>query len=59
MTYKLLDSGWLSGKVLSRVAPGGTPAFTAASSFQRARYAYLASDSTQTYSDGTPGKTIF
>ena len=59
MTYKLLDSGWLRGKVLSRVAPAGTPDFTAASSFQRARYGYLASSSTQAYSDGTSAKTVF
>ncbi len=59
MTYKLLDSGWLSSKVLSRAAPTGTPVFTAASSSQRARFAFLASDTTRTYSDGTPAKTIF
>jgi hypothetical protein len=59
MTYKLLDSGWLSGKILSRIAPAGTPAFTTATSSQRARYAFLAANTTQAYSDGTPGKTIF
>jgi hypothetical protein len=59
MAYKLLDSGWMSGKILSRIAPLGTPAFASASSTQRARYAFLASNSTQTYSDGTAAKTIF
>jgi len=59
MTYRLLDVGWLSGKILSRVAPQGTPAYPDASSSERARYMFLCADSTKAYSDGTPGKTIF
>lgn len=59
MTYQLQDSGWMNSKVLSRIAPTGTPAFTAASSYQRARYAFMANSATDTYSDGTSAKTIF
>jgi hypothetical protein len=59
MTYQLLDSGWMSTKVLSRFAPSGTPTFASATGTQKARYAFLAGDSTKTYSDGTPAKTIF
>lgn len=59
MTYQLQDSGWMNSKVLSRIAPSGTPAFTAASSYQRARYAFMANGTTNAYSDGTPAKTIF
>ena len=59
MNYRLLDTGWLSRKKLSRIAPQGTPAFPSASNFQRAKYMFLAQQSTGTYSDGTSGKTIF
>ena len=59
MTYQLLDSGWMSSKILSRIAPAGTPAFTVASSSQRARYAFLSANSTKSFSDGTAAKTIF
>lgn len=59
MNYRLLDAGWISAKKLSRLAPQGTPAFTAASSAQQARYMFISADATQEYSDGAPGKTIF
>ncbi|HEV2349010.1 MAG TPA: hypothetical protein VG028_04090 [Terriglobia bacterium] len=59
MAYQLLDSGWMSGKILSRIAPSGTPAFASASSYQRTRYAFMASNSTMTFSDGTAPKTIY
>jgi hypothetical protein len=59
MGYQLLDSGWMSSKFLSRIAPSGTPAFATASSTQRTRYAFLADNSTREFSDGTAAKTIF
>jgi len=59
MTYQLQDSGWMNNKALSRIAPTGTPAFSAASSYQRARYAFMANSTTNAFSDGTPAKTIF
>ena len=59
MTYRLLDSGWMSSKILSRIAPTGTPAFTAASSYQRTRYGFMANNLTKVFSDGTAAKTIF
>ena len=59
MTYQLQDSGWMNSKILSRIAPAGTPAWTAASGYQRARFAFLADSASDTYSDGTPAKTIF
>lgn len=59
MTCTLLDSGWARSKVLSRVAPQGTPAFPNASSSARSRYLFISGAATNAYSDGTPGKTIF
>ena len=59
MTCTLLDSGWAGSKVLSRVAPQGTPVFPNASSSARSRYLFISSAATKAYSDGTPGKTIF
>jgi len=59
MAYQLLDTGWMGSKVLSRIAPQGTPAWSAASSTERERYMFLSQESTRTYSDGTPGKTVF
>jgi hypothetical protein len=59
MTYQLLDVAWVSAKRLSRVAPLGTPAYPSATSAQRARYMFVCSDSTDAYSGGVAGKTIF
>jgi hypothetical protein len=59
MTYQLLDTGWMGAKVLSRIAPQGTPAWSAASSTERERYMFLSQDSTGSYSDGANGKTIW
>jgi hypothetical protein len=59
MTYGLLDLGWVAAKQLSLVAPQGTPAYTAASTTERARYMFVSGDATETYSDGTAGKTIW
>jgi hypothetical protein len=59
MAYQLLDTGWMGAKVLSRIAPQGTPAWSAASSTQRERYMFLSQETNGTYSDGTPGKTVF
>jgi hypothetical protein len=59
MTYRLLDTNWIRAKKLSRVAPDGTAAWAQASSAQRERYMFICLDSTQKYSDGTAGKTIW
>lgn len=59
MTYKLLDTSWLSSKILSRIAPAGTPAWSAATSAERNRYMFLSSSATGAYSDGTSGKTLW
>ncbi|HEX5410470.1 MAG TPA: hypothetical protein VFZ27_01260 [Terriglobia bacterium] len=59
MAYQLLDTGWMGAKVLSRIAPEGTPAWSAASSTERARYMFISEDDNGAYSDGTPGKTVF
>jgi hypothetical protein len=59
MAYQLLDTGWMGSKVLSRIAPQGTPAWGGASSSQRERYMFLSQEATGTYSDGTAGKTVF
>ncbi len=59
MAYQLLDTGWMGSKVLSRIAPQGTPAWSGASSAQRERYMFLSQEATGTYSDGTAGKTVF
>ena len=59
MTYRLLDIGWIAGKVLSRVAPQGTPAYPSAPGSQQARYMFIADSATEQYSDGTPGRTIW
>ncbi|TAM79187.1 MAG: hypothetical protein EPN47_19455 [Acidobacteria bacterium] len=59
MAYQLLDTGWMGGKVLSRIAPQGTPAWSAASSAERERYMFLSQESNGNYSDGTRGKTVF
>src|SRR5579884_3739167 len=59
MAYQLLDTGWMGTKVLSRIAPQGTPAWSSASTAQRERYIFLSQEASQTYSDGTPGKTVF
>ena len=59
MAYSLLDTGWVSGKKLSRVAPEGTAPYTSASSGERARYMFICRAQTGTYSEGTPAKTIF
>ncbi len=59
MTYRLLDMGWAGSKVLSRVAPQGTPAYAAASAAQRAKYMFISDDATGEYSDGTAAKTIW
>jgi hypothetical protein len=59
MAYQLLDTGWMGTKVLSRIAPQGTPAWSSASTAQRERYMFLSQEASQTYSDGTAGKTVF
>ena len=59
MSYRLLDSGWTASKVLSRIAPQGTPDFTTATNADRARYMFISNSAMGAYSDGTPGKTIF
>ncbi|HVB56426.1 MAG TPA: hypothetical protein VNE63_08355 [Candidatus Acidoferrales bacterium] len=59
MTYKLLDTSWLSSKILSLIAPAGTPPWTAATSAERNRYMFLSSSATGAYSDGTSGKTVW
>ncbi|HKT11745.1 MAG TPA: hypothetical protein VJW77_07955 [Terriglobia bacterium] len=59
MAYQLLDTGWMGSKVLSRIAPQGTPAWSAASESERERYMFLSQDATRKYSDGTSGKTIW
>lgn len=59
MVYQLLDTGWVSSKALSLIAPQGTPAWSEASNTQRERYMFLSQEATQTYSDGTLAKTVF
>jgi hypothetical protein len=59
MAYRLLDTSWMGAKVLSRIAPQGTPAWSAASNTERERYMFLSQESSRAYSDGTPGKTVF
>ena len=59
MTYRLLDLGWLAGKKLAKVAPNGTPAWTAATQAQKDKYMFIAANATGQYSDGTAGKTIW
>lgn len=59
MTYKLLDTGWVASKKLSKVAPEGTPAWPSASQAQREKYMFVCDDATGQYSDGTAGKTIW
>jgi len=59
ITYRLLDTGWMTKKRLSRLAPQGTPTYPAASDAERARYMFICQDLTAAYSDGTAGKTIF
>jgi hypothetical protein len=59
MTYRLLGLGWVAGKVLSRVAPQGTPDYASASSAEQVRYMFIADEATMQYSDGTPAKTIW
>ncbi len=59
MTYRLLDVAWVSAKRLSRIAPAGTPAYSSATSAERARYMFVSNDASDAYSDGTAGKTIF
>jgi hypothetical protein len=59
LTYRLLDVGWVAQKHTARIAPQGTPAWSQASAAERARYMFVASDATGTYSDGTAGKTIW
>ena len=59
MAWTLLDTGWAISKVASRVAPQGTPAYSSASTTLRSRYMFISQNSTKTYSDGTPGKTLF
>jgi hypothetical protein len=59
MAYQLLDTGWMGSKVLSRIAPQGTPAWSGASSAQRERYMFLSQEATGAYSDGTAGTTVF
>ncbi len=59
MAYQLLDTGWMGSKALPRIAPQGTPGWSAASSTERERYMFLSQESTRTYSDGTAGKTVF
>jgi len=59
MTYKLLDTSWLSSKILSLIAPAGTPPWTSATSAERNRYMFLSGSATGTYSDATPGKTVW
>ena len=59
MTYRLLDTNWLKSKKLSRVAPDGTPAWSAASNTERERYMFISSSATKAYGDGTPGKTLW
>lgn len=59
MAYSLLDAGWASAKKLSRIAPQGTAAFPEASSGDRSRYLFICSSASDSYSDGTEGKTIF
>src|SRR5512143_844348 len=59
MTYRLLDVGWQSGRIVSEIAPSGTPAWTSASASEKATYAFLASSSTETFSDGSAEKRIW
>lgn len=59
IAYQLLDTGWIGDKVLTRIAPQGTPVWNEASNSQREAYMFLSAESTQAYSDGTPGKTVF
>ena len=59
MAYQLLDTGWMGSKALSLIAPQGTPAWSLASNAQHERYMFLSQEATQTYSDGTAGKTVF
>jgi hypothetical protein len=59
MKYKLLDTGWLAAKQLSKVAPTGTQAWLAASAGQQAEYMYLCATATGEYSDGTAGRTVW
>jgi hypothetical protein len=59
MTYKLLDTSWLSSKILSLIAPAGTPSWAAATSAERNHYMFLSNSASGTYSDGTSGKTLW
>ena len=59
MTYRLLDVGWVASKSLSRVAPQGTLAYPGASRADQSRYMFVCADAAKTYSEGTPGKTVF
>lgn len=59
MTYRLLDTGWMSAKTLSQIAPSGTPAFTQATSAEQAQFMFICENSTGTYSNGAAGKTLF
>jgi hypothetical protein len=59
MTYKLLDTGWLATKQLSLVAPAGTPSWPSASASQQGQYMFVSDSTTEEYSDGTAGKTIW
>jgi hypothetical protein len=59
MTYKLLDTSWLSSKILALIAPAGTPAWSSATSAERNRYLFLSNSATGSYSDGTPGRTVW
>jgi hypothetical protein len=59
ITYRLLDNGWLNRKKLSRIAPLGTQVFTKAPELERAKYMFVAQQSTGTYTDGSAAKTIF
>jgi hypothetical protein len=59
MAYQLLDTDWMGAKALSRIAPQGTPAWSVASTAQRQRYMFLSQEASESYSDGTAGKTVF
>jgi hypothetical protein len=59
MQYKLLDTGWVAAKQLSKVAPVSTPAWPSASDAERKTYMFVCAEATGEYSDGTEGKTIW
>jgi len=60
----LLDVNWMnpaaSGSLSAfQIAPAGTPSWPSASGTQRAKYQFISSAATQTYSTGDAGQKIF